>query len=409
MNLYKKTMVFAIIGLFIGAGVVPSITDANETFHAKGNTITVDNEGDGDYTSIQDAIDISQSGDTILVYSGTYNEHIVIDKQITIEGIPEELGAGEDIGNPIINGKESKEDIVTILSELVELRNFSIKNSGFDSDYEVYFAGIKIFSNFCKISKNEIFNNMAGIYLDSSTKENIIIENDIKSNIYGIFLINSSYNYFYGNNITSSEIIGIWIHSNSHNNKIIRNLFEDNWKGMLITTKSHKNNISENSFIQNKQLGISIGNSSNSKILYNYIQNSPTAIGILSGAYTENTIFYNNIILFGLIGIQLLQTDNCEITSNYFINCGMSLEIVLSPKNNIQQNNLGGLLNCHLINSLGNNWNRNFWTGHPTSFPPKFIVGMFYIMYPIKLLAIPYLNIDLLPQTRPYDIELPWK
>jgi len=38
-------------------------------------TLFVDNEGDGDYDSIQAAINAASSGDIIKVYSGKYNEN----------------------------------------------------------------------------------------------------------------------------------------------------------------------------------------------------------------------------------------------------------------------------------------------------------------------------------------------
>ncbi len=51
-------------------------------------TINVDIEGGGDYTSIQDGIDASSNGDTILVYPGTYYENVnFIGKDITLASL----------------------------------------------------------------------------------------------------------------------------------------------------------------------------------------------------------------------------------------------------------------------------------------------------------------------------------
>jgi len=50
-------------------------------------TITVDDDGIADYTNIQDAIDASNSGDTIYIKNGTYYEHLFIYKNnLTIIG-----------------------------------------------------------------------------------------------------------------------------------------------------------------------------------------------------------------------------------------------------------------------------------------------------------------------------------
>lgn len=65
-------------------------------------TIYVDDEGDGDYTSIQDAVNNAVNGSTIYVYSGQYNESIVLSKKINLIGIENELDSGDDTGKPII-------------------------------------------------------------------------------------------------------------------------------------------------------------------------------------------------------------------------------------------------------------------------------------------------------------------
>ena len=74
-----------------------------------GGEIIVDDEGDGDYTSIQEAIDNANPGDVIKVYSGTYDDilypdSIIVDKPLTLEGIPEEYGQGSDSGKPVVDG-----------------------------------------------------------------------------------------------------------------------------------------------------------------------------------------------------------------------------------------------------------------------------------------------------------------
>jgi plastocyanin len=52
------------------------------------------------YTKIQDAINASSEGDTILVYSGTYYENVNVNKQLTLGGI----------GMPVVDAKERERD-----------------------------------------------------------------------------------------------------------------------------------------------------------------------------------------------------------------------------------------------------------------------------------------------------------
>lgn len=57
-------------------------------FHLESNakTIIVDKTGLGDYTEIQDAVDIAGEGDSVKVMPGVYNGQIVIRKNIVLQG-----------------------------------------------------------------------------------------------------------------------------------------------------------------------------------------------------------------------------------------------------------------------------------------------------------------------------------
>ena len=66
---------------------------------AKGDTLYVGGSGPNNYTKIQDAINDSSDGDTVIVYNGTYYENVVVDKSISL--------IGEDRDTTIIDGNES--------------------------------------------------------------------------------------------------------------------------------------------------------------------------------------------------------------------------------------------------------------------------------------------------------------
>ena len=48
--------------------------------------VTVDDSGGADFTKIQDAVDFASDGYTILVFAGTYDEHVVVQKELEIVG-----------------------------------------------------------------------------------------------------------------------------------------------------------------------------------------------------------------------------------------------------------------------------------------------------------------------------------
>jgi len=98
-----------------------------------------------DFPTIQDAVDnVTINGTTIYVASGTYDENIIIQKQITL------LGA--DMNDTIIDG--GGKDTITLLADNCVIRGFSIINGS---------TGIKIESNGNKIFENWIYNSSCGV------------------------------------------------------------------------------------------------------------------------------------------------------------------------------------------------------------------------------------------------------
>jgi hypothetical protein len=53
----------------------------------QGKEYTIKQDGGGDFKTIQEGVDFAQSGDTLTIYPGIYNEHIVVkDKALTLQG-----------------------------------------------------------------------------------------------------------------------------------------------------------------------------------------------------------------------------------------------------------------------------------------------------------------------------------
>jgi len=144
---------------------------------ASGKILYIGGSGEGNYSIIQNAINISSDGDVIFVYSGVYYENIEVNKSITL--------VGENKDTTSITGK-NLQNVITINAPWVNLTGFTIQNG--------LVSGIRIESpGNCNIYQNIIYSNGIGIYVISSN--NIKIYNNTISN-----------NSVIGINITQSEI-----------------------------------------------------------------------------------------------------------------------------------------------------------------------------------------------------------
>lgn len=208
-----KVFVFGIFFLLLGTNFFPFISAKGNQSKTASNIIVVDNEGDGDYQTIQEAIEHAEAGDTIRVYSGTYIENIAINKQLILDGIASEYQSGNDTGKPIINGRAST-TLVSITAENTSFSGFSImgnitngNNIGINLDdssgtiiasNDVTNCSIGLFANSTKISqmrtygvnfsKNNISNCNEGMYIKMN-EDSIVFKNRIAHVDYGIVLI----------------------------------------------------------------------------------------------------------------------------------------------------------------------------------------------------------------------------
>lgn len=268
-------------------------------------TIYVDDGGGADYTIIQDAIDAANEGDTVFVYTGTYNENLVINKSINL--------IGENKDDTIIVG-DGDNDGIYIGANQINVSGFTV-NSGIGT------RAVRIVTSFNAISDNNLSDNSWGIYMENAPN-NVISENIIGNNIEGIQMWNSdecsiSENIIYSNNSHSN--FGVYSDSCNHT------IFSDN------TVFTSKRGIQ---FISSDYLTIS-GNTIHS--------NSNTGLH-LADACEYATISNNNIYSNGH-GIFFISSSNNTIYSNNFIN-------------NTEENayELNECDNSWDYNSIGNYW-----------------------------------------------------
>ncbi|MDD5536687.1 MAG: DUF1565 domain-containing protein, partial [Candidatus Cloacimonetes bacterium] len=89
-------------------------------------TLTVKQDGTGDYTVIQTAIDAANPGDTVLVYPGRYYENITLQtSNITLMSLEGTTGDPALIDSTIIDGNRT-DRCIEIMQEGIVVRGFSL-------------------------------------------------------------------------------------------------------------------------------------------------------------------------------------------------------------------------------------------------------------------------------------------
>jgi len=303
----KKTCTF-IIFAFLIFSIFTVFFPIGKCEETSGNTLYVGGTGTGNYSKIQDAIDVSNEGDTIYVYSGIYYEFVVwVDKSIDL--------VGENRDTTIIDGTGG--DVVHIGADWVNITGFTIQN-GSDRGIDIYslnntIAGNTIKSNGCGININlgwAFYSNITGY---STISGNIITHN----NEDGICLRDVSNVIITENNITNNNN-GISIQGFSYSATISNNTLTSNGDcGIKVTTGS-RNNIFGNTIVNNKD-GLDLIMSYYNTISDNIIKDNNDCSINLSGS-NFNTIQKNNITNTKNNGISLTASSYCDIFDNIISN-----------------------------------------------------------------------------------------
>ncbi len=292
------------------------------------NTIYVDDDNiegpwDGSiehpFRFIQDAIDFSEDDNKIMVFNGTYNGDIIVNKSITIEG--------ENCQNTIIDAS---------------IDNWGVyigSSCGLIADIHVHILGFTI-----KNSKNPY----SGLWIRAS---NTVVENCIlKNNEYsGIYLVenrnNSVRNCKFYNNGMGLDIFY------SDENIVKNNIFNSEFG---IYLNSDENTITDNTFIQ---CGIDYSSTcDNNTISNNTVNNKPLIFldgkknisienaGQIICFDCKNITIQNIDVTNASIGIQLFYSEDCIIQSNELSNNWIGITMMYSHHNYIENNEMNNVL-----------------------------------------------------------------
>ena len=289
-------------------------------------TITVCASG-CNYTSIQAAINAACPGDTIEVQSGTYNEHVLVNKTLILQGV--DSGSGL----PVVDGGGSG-GAITLSADGCTLQGFAAMNSGSAN------SGITVSSSSNTVSGNTVNG----------------------SNQRGISLNSSNFNTISGNAVTGAIQHGIYLTSSS-NNTISSNTANGNsGSGIYLTTASNSNIVSANT-ASNNQYGIRLYASNGNTITGNTANNNVDGFRISTA--TENTIKGNTANSNSDRGIYLASSSNNNIIWDNTVtdNANYGIRISFSSGNTVYLNTLSNFNNA--LSDGTNHWNATMslsWT-----------------------------------------------
>jgi len=216
-------------------------------------TLIVDITGNGDYTSIQEAIDNADATDIVLIRKGIYNEHSIgIGKKIEI--------IGEDPSNTIINC--SGNIAITLSSAYVDISNIQIINT------EEFAITTLPGSTGCTISNCIINTNYKGVAIDIRSSYNTISDCNLigfDTSKQGV-KIHGSYNVVENCDIQNFAN-GVLVIFESSNNQIIGCNIIDNENAIDFRLDSNNNIVTGCNIYSNLQ-SIKIWQGSNYNLVY---------------------------------------------------------------------------------------------------------------------------------------------
>lgn len=247
--------------------------------------ITVDINGEGNYSSLQEAINNAQNGDTILVGSGIYQENIKVNKKLTI--ISGSSLSGSQTRTYII-GAVPEDNVFDIYSSNVTIDGFYISGGSLGTDVQesgIYLEGVKN----CSLNNNTLIQNNRGISFNGS-QGNYVVSNLVSLGNYGISLVNSEENVI-SNNLVISNDRGISL-NNSVNNTIVNNNASLNTIGVFLEI-SQMNMLAYNLISRNKY-GTLLQISESNTLINNSLHLND--IGVYFNESSNNAVYQNELV-----------------------------------------------------------------------------------------------------------------
>ncbi|MCK4443581.1 MAG: right-handed parallel beta-helix repeat-containing protein, partial [Thermoplasmata archaeon] len=292
-------------------------------------TLFVGGVGPGNYTTIQAAIVDANSGDTIFVYNGTYTEHILIDKSLSL--------IGESRDTTIIDGGGSG-PILHVIANQVYITGFNVMNAGSLSmnDKGIHFDsasngriinntismnerwGLDLeYSDNAVIDNNQFVSNGNALY--ASYSDNVSITNNRLVDSYNAIVVTNSNGPTISNNsvLDGTNNIGV---SYGNDFTITGNIVFSNANYGISVYTAEQGLIADNN-VQNNSLGVYLQNSRDVRIADNFLSNE--YVGISLWMSDNITVANNSIYASRSYGMRLVYATNHTIIDNVMVDNGI--------------------------------------------------------------------------------------
>jgi len=243
--------------------------------HVNALTITVPD----DYSTIQEAINNANDGDTVFVRASNYNERIILNVSISLIGEAKETTIIDvrGVGNPL------------------EIKANGTIVSGFTFSYGG--VGVALTDSHNNLIMNNIMRkNSRGIggalYTNTTLENNTVTENDYGIDFGHLSGPSSKNNTAKNNEIHSNTNAGIYVSASEGNNSIVWNRIHDNAFGIVLD-HTQQNGVSGN-LITDNTYGIYMRNAIQDKLVQNQLQGN--VVGIHLENSNGNAMFHNNFV-----------------------------------------------------------------------------------------------------------------
>ncbi len=263
-------------------------------------TLTVDDSGGADFTSIKTAVDASIPGDTIYVRAGTYIEKVHVHKRLTLEG------AGADVVT--VTAESASGSVFRVGSDHVNISGFTVTGAADHGGSGIYLSCV----DYCNISGNNVSNNFYGICIKYSSN-NTLANNTMSENRYNFGVFGDNLSHHIQNIDTSNTVDGkpIYYWVGRQNAQI------PGGAGFVGVVNSTNITVSDMALVNNTQ-GVLFAYAENSRI--ENVSTSGNEYGIYLSSSSDNTLTDNtmseNRYNFGIFGdnlshyIQNIDTSN---------------------------------------------------------------------------------------------------